>query len=64
MKQKELFEDLPKADKPEVADPPHMAFLFAYKGEEMTLLPQDCRALFSALGNFLHAVEVAKNGRK
>lgn len=66
MEQQDLFEDLPKpeAAPKEVPDPPHMAFMFQYRGADIALTPQDCRALFNAMGNFLHTVETLKNGRK
>lgn len=67
MDQQELFEDLPTpqpTETKELPDPPHMAFMFQYKGADIALTPQDCRALFNAIGNFLHTVETVKNGRR
>lgn len=74
MEQQPLFDetDLPKAPEApeaptppkELPDPPHMAFMFQYKGADIALTPQDCRALFNAIGNFLHTVETVKNGRR
>lgn len=64
MEQQELFDDLPKSAAADKADPPHMAFMFGYKGVDIALPPSDARALFAAIGNFLQTLEALKNGRK
>ena len=64
MEQQELFDDLPKPQVSDVADPPHLAFMFGYKGGDVSITSQEARALFAALGNFLQLVETVKHGRK